>query len=352
MKNIIIKIVLIISLIPIVCFGFMGCQSENNSDSNLFLLGLTTFSKLQGGNVKSAEKEMEKFLIDIDNQVSLNNPESDVSKINNAIENEEVEVSNNTYELIIQAKEYYTLTDGAFNIAIYPLIEKWGFSPKNEGHYNDSREEPSADELRNCIIDLNFLNAKQQDGKNIITKTNANLKIDLGGIAKGYAADKCIEILNKNGVTSGVINIGGNLYAHGEKPGVGNFKIGISNPRGSGQLCQVDCSSTSVVTSGDYERYYLYDNERYHHIIDGETKKPAGIGVSENERVISCIIIDQSSALADAFATTVMVKGKTEGISFLINNSKKGIVVTADKRIYVVGDIDIKAINTDFILNN
>ena len=199
--------------------------------------------------------------------------------------------------LILEANRLSTMSNGLFNPAIGKLVALWGF------HSDDLPQgpPPDADAIRTLVAQAPAA-ADVSVTDNRLTNHNPAVQYDLGAFAKGYAIDRGIELLKKNGIKNAILNAGGDLRIigrHGDRP----WRIGIRHPRQPGVLAAIEVSGDeSVFTSGDYERFYEMDGKRYHHIIDPRSGYPAG-------ETTSVTVIHSDAATADAAATALFVAG-------------------------------------------
>lgn len=250
-------------------------------------------------------------------------PDSDISLINSH-PYKPVEVHPETIELITRALSYGKSSDGMFDITIGRLSDLWAFSEET-----DERSLPDPSDIESAVSHINYRNITVQD--NTITLNDEKSAIDLGGIAKGYIADKMKEYLLDEGINSALINLGGNVLAIGKKPGKGSFTIGIQKPfsENGEPIASVEVSNLSVVTSGTYQRYYEIDGRICHHILDPKTGYPCDNGLS------SVTIITASSAEADALSTSVFLMGPKEGLKYVesLDDTEAVFVTTDDKLI-------------------
>ncbi len=228
---------------------------------------------------------------------------SDVWKINHSA-GKPVEVSDDTAALIALAQKYYELSDGAFDITVAPYVTIWDF-PNNTGQI------PAEASIAAARIHVG-LPLLHLDG-NTVTLDDPRASVDLGGIAKGYIADRLKEFLEEEGVTSGYINLGGNMLTIGSKPGDIPWNIGIRRPFGeaSDTIATVKVDGLSVVTSGPYERYFEKDGKIYHHILDPASGYPVWNGLA------SVTILSESSADGDALSTACFVLGLERGMELI-----------------------------------
>lgn len=228
--------------------------------------------------------------------------DSETSKINTSA-GQTIEISDTEAELIAKSLYYSNLTDGAFDITIEPLSTLWNF-----GH--DSAKVPSDNEIRHALSHVNYKNV-QLAGNNITLK-DTDASIDLGGIAKGFIADKLKDYLISEGITSALVNLGGNVVTIGCKPGGDDFKIGITKPFSDGEYSAiVIVNDKSVVTSGVYERSFYEDGKLYHHLLDPATGYPC------NNGLYSVSIISDASVDGDALSTSCFILGLEKGMDLI-----------------------------------
>jgi len=180
---------------------------------------------------------------------------------------------------------------------------------------------------------------------------DSGMMLDLGGIAKGFAADKAVEIYAQYGVTSALLNLGGNIYAYGQKQDGSDFRIGLRDPfGGEGEYAAVvSVHDTSVVTSGVYERYFESNGQTYHHLFDPKTGYPC------DNSLQSVTIICTSSTQADALSTALFVMGTEDGMKLAEQlDGVEAVFITDDHQIYVTSGLaeSIEITNEAFILNS
>ena len=223
---------------------------------------------------------------------------SDVTRINRSAGNKWVKISHETLEVIRKAQEISELSAGRFDITVGPLTQLW----------RNAREKgfpPSAEDLKQKLDLVNFKNMMiDQEGRVFLKKRG--MAIDLGGIAKGYAVDKAFELLKALGYKNLIVNAGGDLRTGGSKLDQ-PWAIGIQNPRSSQKImATISVSDSAIATSGDYEKFFIHQGKRYHHILNPRDGLPA-------EECQSVTILCQEGMMADALATAVFVLGPTKG---------------------------------------
>ncbi len=214
-----------------------------------------------------------------------------------------VNVSPEVLALLKSSVEVSKKTRGAFDITIGVIKNQWGFD-------SDHAHVPEISLIHSLLPLVNYRNIQFADGKVMLTQPG--MRIDLGGIAKGYIIDQGVEVLQDEGIDSGIVEAGGDLRIFGHHPYRKIWRIGIRHPRkGEGKLIGVlETNETSIATSGDYERYFIQDGKRYHHILDPKTGFPA-------RGCASVTIVTKNALLADGYATGVFVLGPKKGIALI-----------------------------------
>ncbi len=252
---------------------------------------------------------------------------SEVSRIN-ASAGTPVKVSQETIELISLGLDYCELSGGKFDITIAPLSDLWNFTEQPEHTVPDAgaiEEARSHVDYRKVLVDENACTVTLQDPQ---------AKIDLGGIAKGYIADRLKEYLKKEGVKHALINLGGNVLTLGASFDGSPFRIGIQKPfdEQNAPIDIIEIQDRSVVSSGVYQRYFEKDGRLYHHILNPET------GYPYTNRLLQATVITDSSADGDALSTCCFALGLEEG-SALVESLEdvQAVFVTEDYRLHYVG---------------
>lgn len=255
--------------------------------------------------------------------------ESELSKVNKNAASGPTTCDNELAYVIEQSLQYSDITDGAFDITIGPLMKKWGFF-KEQGRIPGKEELKSVLEsvsYKNIIIGEKVKKSLFRDPSIVktISFRNSGTQIDLGGIGKGYAVDMATRVLKGNGINSALINFAGNIYAYGMPPGKDSWVIGLQHPRKSeGLLGSFEIRDKAVSTSGDYEKFFTIDGERYSHIIDPRTGNPV-------KDIVSVTIVTGNATRADALSTGVFVLGLDKGMDLIEKLSDvEGIIIYED----------------------
>ncbi|WP_110943219.1 FAD:protein FMN transferase [Inediibacterium massiliense] len=261
---------------------------------------------------------------EIEKKMSINLEDSEINKINHASGENFIKVSQDTSEVLKKSLIYGELSKGAFDPTTGKLVELWGIG-------TDRERIPSQEEIENALQYVDYHLIKQKDEK-YFKLEKKGMRIDLGGIAKGYAADEVYKILKKEKIEHALINLGGNIYAVGNKLDGSHWKIGIQDPlqKTGTHMGTLEISNQAVVTSGNYERFFIQNNQRYHHIIDPYKGYPAENGI------ISATIVTDQSMDADALSTATYILGVDEGMKLIESlENVECILITQDKGVYV-----------------
>lgn len=257
-----------------------SCTSQKKCEKTVFSMDTQITMTAYGENGKNALELAEEEIKRIDKKFKISNMRKTIE------ENDE-----ETQKLLHTAFEIGKKTDSAFDIRIAPVMRAWGFY--SEEFIEKDYKVPTDKELNDAIL-------KMQEGNDI----------DLGGIAKGYCADRVVEILKNSGITSAVLSLGGNVSVIGKKPDGTLWNVGIKSPFDDEIYAKILIEDTCLVTSGDYIRYFEKDGKHYHHIINPKTGYPADSGLS------SVTVISKNSTVADALSTALFVMGKDKAIEY------------------------------------
>lgn len=341
--------ILLIMIIAVILFVLIfifatGKYEENDVVKSSYALGTLINLKACGNNAEKAVKEAFIKLNDIDDKMSAFKENSEISKINsNAGIISEI-VSNDTYYVVENAIKYSKILEGTFDPTVRPLVKLWNIGAKEESI-------PEKSEIEEILKLVNYNDVILDKGNNSIMLKHKNQALDVGGIAKGFAADEVRDIFLINDIKSGLIDLGGNIFALGSKEENTPWKVGIQNPFSSrGEFLGIlSVTNKSIVTSGNYERYFMKDGKRFHHIIDPKTGYPS------ESKIISATIISDNSIDGDGLSTGVYILGVDKALNII--EEIKGIdaiLVTEDRNIYTTSGIkDIfELTDGEFIIND
>ncbi|NLJ98668.1 MAG: FAD:protein FMN transferase [Tissierellia bacterium] len=337
------KLFAFVLAIIILSIFISGCESNNNKEplsKTEFLMDTVINLKIYDKQDKKALDEAIDRLKEIESRMSSHIESSDVRQINDNAGIKPVKVHDDVYHVIEQAKHFAEISHGAYEPTIGPLVDLWNITGIDEKERDSI---PTEEEIKEKLelVDYNDLEIMED---NKIYLNRKGMKLDLGGIAKGYAADEVKRIFKEHGINSAIIDLGGNVYALGNKANDESWRIGIQDPFDitGNYLGILNVKDKSIVTSGDYERYFKYKGKKYHHIIDSKTGYP-----SENE-VAGISIISDKSIDGDALSTALFVLGIEDGIQ-LLNQLENVEGIFIDKKEEVIIP---KILEKDFTLEN
>lgn len=314
------KITIIFILITV-----LGCSNIKEKQVISFLALNTTCTITVLNSQVIDMEQIKKIVVNIENLMSTHILDSDISKINRLAGMDFYTPDFRTLEVIKKGIEFGELSNGGFDISIGPLVKLWNIN-------NQSRiiSESEIDPVLNLI---NYKNIIIKD--NSVKLLNKGMSLDLGGIAKGYASNIVKEYLISSGVTSAIINLGGNIDLVGNKPGGFPWRVGIQHPRNvRGEYIGIlGLTGKSFVSSGDYERFFEVDGIRYHHILSSKT------GYPKRGEIISSSILSDSSFNGDALSTITFGLSISEVKELRKKINFEGVFITEDRSIYLTEGI-------------
>lgn len=320
-----------LSTLIILLFTLTACKSDNStvsiSDSQFKFNTIMTIT-LYGYNDKSIFTEIWAEIDKMENTYSANIETSDVSKFNVNPSTDPIPVSADIVKMVDRAMPFSEATEGKFDLTVEPVVKLWGIS-------TETPRVPAQAEIDAALPHVNYQNLTADPANNTLQKSDPDLHIDLGGIAKGYAADQVKAFLATKGIDRAILNLGGNIFAVGSKAKDTPWNVGVQNPfEPNGDVVGIlKATDKSVVTSGSYERFFEQDGKVYHHILNTATGYPV-----ENE-LVSVTIISDYSVDGDILSTSTFSLGLEEGRK-LINSLDNiaAIFITKDKGVYFAGD--------------
>ena len=277
-----------------------GCAPKETSvQKTVFAMDTVMDLKLWGSDCQGASEEIETLLQDLERRWSSTREDSAVGLMNRGLDPSLTGQEQTLVERVLALKER---TGGAFDPKLRSVSAAWGFL---SGEYRV----PDAQQIAHALSDP---------------------KWDLGAAMKGYAGDQAVELLKTRNVDRAVLNLGGNIQTYGEKPDGTPWQIAIQNPAGEGTAGIVSVRGTaSIVTSGSYQRFFEENGVRYHHIMDGDTGRPANSGL------LSVTVICANGLTADALSTALFVMGLEEGAELWRESDDfEAVFILEDGRVY------------------
>jgi thiamine biosynthesis lipoprotein len=281
----------------VICAFIIGCQHQPLYKDTQVLLG--TFVQ-----VTSPEKEAPEIVFTeirrIEALLSRYKEDSEISRLNKS---GKLKVSPETFFVVKKAKEFWSISEGAFDITVASLVDIWGFNRK-DFHI------PESGLIKKNLILIGSDKIILHEEEYMIEFKTPGTRIDLGAIGKGFAMDCAVKKLKEHNIHSCLINAGGQVYCLGTKYGLA-WRIGVISPRKNGVQDYLTLTGKSVSTSGGYEQYFVKEGKRYSHIFNPKTGYPADSGI------ISVTVIADDGLTADALSTAIFVLGKAKGEQLL-----------------------------------
>ncbi|EME7199781.1 FAD:protein FMN transferase [Enterococcus faecium] len=298
-----------------------------------FLLGTYVRIRVYDEGKESALKPAFDRVKELGDKITINQKGSEIDEVNEQAGIKPVKVSDDVYTLVKRAYEYSQDSQGGFDMAIGAITQLWRIG------FDDARK-PSQEEIDQALKLVDYHKIELNDKEKTVYLKEKGMIIDLGAIAKGYITDEVVKALKKQGVTTAIVDLGGNVYVLGYSPRGENqdWTVGIQDPnmaRGS-VLGSIKERNKTLVTSGIYERYLEVDGKKYHHLFDPKTGYPF-----DND-IASVTIITDKSIDGDGLSTAVFSMGVKKGLEYVeseLNNGTEAIFVTKDDKVYVTDPI-------------
>ncbi len=318
---------------------------NSHAEKEFFAMDTVMSVSVNGKNAEEAADAVVDEVNRLDRLLSTGNKDSEVSAIN---ENGGGTLGEDGRALMKKALSLYEDSEGLYDISIYPVMELWGFASSEagassdepadggagesgrdsdesggsseksseagsgeSGHDLDEFRVPSEEEIDETLdlVDASKIIFDEETGE--VSFDMDGMKIDFGGIAKGYTSSRMMEILREHGIESALVNLGGNVQALGTKPDGSKWRVGVQDPGdNSGLLGILEIEDLAVITSGGYERYFEENGQVYHHIIDPRTGFPADTGLT------SVTIVSPDGTLADGLSTFLYIAGEEQAETY------------------------------------
>lgn len=325
---------------------FYGCGKKNLQplEKTEYMLGTVCSIKVYDGNKQQAIDSAYKRIKDIENKMSVNKSGTELDAVADKAGRSYVKVSDDTLYVLKKGKYYSEQSNGAFDITIGPLVKLWGIG-------TDNPKVPSIQEIDQKKALINYKDLIIDEKNKQVMLTKPGMSLDLGGIAKGYAADEATRILKENGVKHAIVNLGGNVLAINDNPEGKSWTIGVQNPFNTtgDYFATINVTNKTVVTSGIYERFFERDGKKYHHILNPFTGYPM------DNSLASVTLVTDVSIDADAMTKNIFYKGMENGPEYV--KTLKGvdaIFVTKNKEVYITDGLknNFEITNSEFKLIN
>ncbi|HSQ90421.1 MAG TPA: FAD:protein FMN transferase [Romboutsia sp.] len=336
-----------IILTMILTISLVGCNrtkiEEPITRTELFM-GTVIKVTLYDGEVEKILDKVFNRIVEIENLVSINKEGTELTKLNKSAGVSKVKLNDTSYDIIKKGVEYSKLSKGAYDISIGPLVKLWSIGLPEA-------KVPTEEEIKEAMKYIDYSKIETNDSTKEVFLQQKGMMLDLGSIAKGYAADEVVKILKAEGVEKAIIDLGGNIYVLGSKNQNKDWNIGIQDPfsdRGN-VVGSIEVSNKSIVTTGIYERFIEKDGVKYHHILNPKT------GYPYKTEIAGVSIVADKSIDADALSTLIFTKGLDEGLKLVEDlENVDAVFVTNEHEVYITEGLkeSFKLINESFKLAN
>ncbi len=306
-----------IALIAAALLGLAGCARQVAVQRTEPVMGTDVTITVVAPTTKEGEEAIDAAMEEIkriDRMMSLYRDDSEITRVNRAAGEHAVQVSPEMIDVVEEARKASELSGGAFDITIGPLVVLWQMKLRESSV-------PSDKEIKAVLRRVNYRDLLIDRKGPSLFLTKKGMIMDLGGVAKGYAADRAAEVLKKRGVLNALIAVAGDIRAMGKREDGKPWRIGVQHPREAGKLLTtLELSDRSISTSGDYERFTIVYSKRYHHIVDPRTGRPS-------EGVESVTLVGGRGAAIDPLTTALFILGPEQGMKIVKAQGYEAIFV-------------------------
>jgi thiamine biosynthesis lipoprotein len=283
-----------------------GSTDEIYYEHTILAMGTTARLGVYARSEKEANHAINKAFTELkrlESLLTIFDPSSEISKINAGAGEQSIQVSTNTFEILKRSTHFNTITNGAFDITVEPLMRLWGF----RNAVNTLTQLPTSEEVHQALQFVGTKHLELDERLRTVALTESGCKLDLGGIAVGYALDKMKAILIESGITDAFLDISGDIMAMGRPKDSDGWQVAIPDPNGLGGLVyQTLLKDEALATSGNYMSFVLYEAKQFGHIMDPREGRSA-------DRILSSTVIAKSGTDVDALSTASFVSGTRFG---------------------------------------
>ena len=313
----------LLCVLPVLCLLLAGCAREGDvpdpaapRTATVFAMDTVMDLTVYGGP-ESLLSDAEELIRTLEEAFSVTDPASEISELNRTGAGD---VGDDTAEVLRTALGVCERTGGRLDITVYPVLRAWGFTA---GDYRI----PTDGELSSLVSRVDWRRVSLEG--NHVTLGEGQM-VDLGAVAKGYTGDRLLSLFREAGVTSALVNLGGNVQTLGTKPDGSLWRVAVADPLGSGYAGVLETADRAVITSGGYERYFEENGRIYRHILDPET------GIPVDNGLISVTVAGERGVLCDGLSTALFVMGEEAAADFWRGSEDFDmILLTDDGRILV-----------------
>ena len=317
-----------ILIIALLIFTLPACQKDQLFQQSRIAMDTLATITVVSASSEEAEKAIQAGFAEIERLGMLLDyfsESSELTAINKGAGKSPVKVSKETLEVIKRAVEVAEMTEGAYDPTVGPVVSLWDFVKSKKPDHTVLETKLHLVDYRKVHIDQGTVYLEQE-----------GMELDLGGIAKGYGADKAINVIKSLGVQAALVSIAGDIRGYGLKPDSTPWRIGIQNPRAKSDkdniLASLPLKDLAISTSGDYQRYFIENGTRYHHLLVPQTGMPA-------KGLISVSLVAKEGVLADALSTGIFVLGMDKGLKIMKHHGVEGLFVDENQKIFVTPDM-------------
>lgn len=321
--RLVVAVVLVVIVVGL--FLQMGRKQEKHlykeTRSSLYTLVTITVVGDSPEKARKATAAAYDALDDLGRLLNFYAEDSELSAINRNAGIKPVHVSRDTLEIVKTALMVSEQTEGGFDVTVGPIVKLWDFKKKTL---------PSAAAIAERLPSVGYENIVIDEAAATVFLKKPGIQMDLGGIIKGFAADKAVQTLKANGIEDGIVAVAGDIKLFGRQPDGRPWNIGIQNPRAEGDkdelFATVNLGTQGISTSGDYQRYFILDGVRYHHLLNPKTGYPESL-------CRSVTVIAPEAALTDAYATGIFIMGPQKGLAVLERLGMDGVIIDRDGKV-------------------
>jgi len=302
----------IILVQTIFLLGIGGCSNQREYGVSGRTMGTSYHIKYNASlffDHQTLKKEITEKLKNINHSMSTYDPKSEISTFNRMADtNEKLSISDDFYQVMSEAKQLHTMTQGAWDGTVKPLVNLWGF-----GHTSHPQKKPDELQIQECLQSIGFQHIQITDHQ--LQKKIPQLQLNLASIAKGFGVDQIAKVLEKHGIANYLVEIGGEVFAKGNKISGDPWRVGVNHPSIDASANDIyyalPLTNKAIATSGDYRNFFLDGNKRYSHVIDPTSGYPV------NNGIVSVSVLTNTCSFADGLATALMVMGEKSGLELV-----------------------------------
>lgn len=314
-------------LVMVLCSVCGSAQPSSSETAEHSCFAMNTYITMQASGADAARvlNETESLILELEGIFSVTEEESELYALNHS-NGQPQTVSSETEELLSFALEIAEETEGSLDPTIYPLLTAWGFTTEN-------RQVPEQEEIQSLLEQVDYTRIRMVDDTVTVP---SGMALDLGAVAKGYTGDQAAAYIKEQGITSALINLGGNVQAVGTKPDGSPWRIGLRDPFSEGNVGTLTVENSAVVTSGGYQNYFMgEDGQVYWHILDPDTGYPARTGLA------SVTVVAPEGVKCDALSTALFVMGLDGALDYWrAHGDFELILITEDREIYLTPGLE------------